>query len=116
MVYSDGHLYKLYLSSEIGFLLFIVVRKMDRITRFSYEKIEEEKIEILKVDIFNIIKTISDLVNTFKTNSLIMEPILKSNIQLLLGDLKSEKYYIGDLKPEVENIEKLLGEINAGTK
>ena len=45
-----------------------------------------------------------------------MEPILKSNIQLLFGDLKSEKYYIGDLKSEVENIEKLLGEINAGTK
>ena len=45
-----------------------------------------------------------------------MEPISKSNIQLLFGYLKLEKYYIGDLKLEVENIEKLLGEINAGTK
>lgn len=115
MIYSSNHILKLKMSNQILFLLFVCMRKMARYQRIKIETSDLIKLTELGVEILNTIGTIFDLLEQFKKLDLIMEPILKDNIIILCNDLKLEKYYIGDLKLEVEKIGKVLEEINAGT-
>ena len=115
MIYSSNHILKLKISHQILFLLFVCMRKMARYQRIKIENSDLIKLTELGVEILNTIGTIFDLLEQFKKLDLIMEPILKDNIIILCNDLKLEKYFLCDIKLEVEKFENILKDINAGT-
>ena len=107
MIYSSNHILKLKISHQILFLLFVCMRKMARYQRIKIENSDLIKLTELGVEILNTIGTIFDLLEQFKKLDLIMEPILKDNIIILCNELKLDKYYLGEIKLEIERIDKI---------
>lgn len=114
MIYSIRHIQKLQHSNEIMFILFICLRKLERLVRLQYEEPEDiESFWATKKELAKVVKEILKQVEIFKACNLVLEPILKVNILLTCGDLKVDGIY-EDLKVDVEKIEAILEEILNG--